>query len=175
MQDNQAIEMCQNGDQDAFHHLVDRYHNVLYGTAILMMGNRAMAEEAVQEAFLSAWRGIRGFKIGRPLKPWLTRVLINEVLTDKRRRSIPTDPIPEPDQPDAPSVSDDPDALADRVVVREAIAELDSDHRQVIVLRYSTDLTVPEIAKSVGIPEGTVKSRLSRAIARLREHLGEAE
>ncbi len=174
MQDNQAVERCQGGDRDAFRHLVDRYHGVLFGTAILMTGNRAVAEEAVQEAFLSAWKGIRKFRIGRPFKPWVTRILVNEVLSGKRRRSIRTDPIPEPDETGAPSASHNPDALADRVAVRDAIAELDSDHQQVIVLRYFTDLTVPEIANSIGIPEGTVKSRLSRAIARLREHLDEA-
>lgn len=173
MQDNQAIEKCQSGDRDAFRHIVESYHGVLYGTAVLMTGNHAIAEEAVQEAFLSAWRGIRGFKRGRPIKPWLTRILINEVLARKRRRSIPTEPIPEPDQPGAPSLSHNPDELVDRVVMREAIADLDADQQRVIVLRYYTDLTVPEIATSMHIPEGTVKSRLSRAIARLRERLHE--
>ena len=173
MQDNQAVEKCQRGDQEAFRHLVERYHNVLYGTAILMTGNRGEAEEFVQEAFLSAWRGIRGFKIGRPLKPWLTRILINQVLVGKRRLSIPTTPLADPDEPGAPSVLDDVDAHGDRAVVREAVASLEPDHRQVIVLRYFTDLTVSEIAGSLGVPEGTVKSRISRAIARLKEHLKE--
>ena len=69
MTDSEAVVRCQNGDRDAFRHLVDQYKDVLFGTAVLMTGNRATTEEHVQEAFLSAWRGIRGFRRGRPVKP----------------------------------------------------------------------------------------------------------
>ena len=71
MTDNQAILGCQRGDRNSFRHLVDRYKDVLYGTAFLMTSNRALAEEQVQEALLSAWKGILGFKKDRPFKPCL--------------------------------------------------------------------------------------------------------
>ena len=65
MSEDLTIARCQEGDREAFRVLVDRHKDVLYGTALLMTGNRAIAEEAVQEAFLSAWRGIGGFRRGK--------------------------------------------------------------------------------------------------------------
>ena len=174
MTDHEAIVRCQDGDREAFRHLADRYKDVLFGTAVLMTGNRAVAEEQVQEALLSAWRGIRGFRLGSPVKPWLVRILVNAVLSQQRRRVIPTVHIDDgPDTPDTGTV--DPaatlDALENRLVLRRAVATLSPDHRQVVVLRYFAGLTVPEAARALGVREGTVKSRLHRALAALREQL----
>ena len=171
MIDDDAIARCQEGDRDAFRHLVDRYKDVMYGTAVLMTGNRAVAEEAVQEAFLSAWRGIGGFKRGRPPKPWLMRILVNRVMDRRRKRSIPTVPL---DSADAPSVPDEADNFENRTVVREALAHLVPEQQEVVVLRYFAELTVPEVARSIGVREGTVKSRLHRALGRMREQLEES-
>ena len=170
-----TIARCQEGDREAFRVLVDQHKDVLYGTALLMTGNRAIAEEAVQEAFLSAWSGIGGFKLGRPLKPWLTRILVNGVLTQKRKRSLTTIPIEDSDGTGAPSVSDQTDVIEHRAILRQALDKLAPNQRQVVVLRYFAELTVPEIAGAMGVKEGTVKSRLHRALSRLREHLEEFE
>ena len=175
MSEDLTIARCQEGDREAFRVLVDRHKDVLYGTALLMTGNRAVAEEAVQEAFLSAWSGIGGFKLGRPLKPWLTRILVNGVLTQKRKRSIPTVPIADSGGNGVPSVSDHTEVIESRAVVRQALATLDPQQQQVVVLRYFAELTVPEISEAMGVKEGTVKSRLHRALSRLREHLEEFE
>lgn len=178
MTDNEAIMRCQGGDRDAFRYLVEQYRDVLFGTAVLMTGNRAVAEEQVQEALLSAWRGIKGFRVGRPFKPWLLRILVNAVLSQQRRRTLPTVNLGGngPDAPDA--VNTDPvetlDALENRLALRRAIAGLGPDHRQVVALRYFAGLTVPEVARTLGIREGTVKSRLHRALALLREQLEES-
>ena len=174
MTDHEAIERCQDGDREAFRHLVDRYRDVLFGTAVLMTGNRAVAEEQVQEALLSAWRGIRSFRLGNPVKPWLVRILVNAVLSQQRRRVLPI--VPMDDGPDTPDTGTaDPaaalDALETRLVLRRAIANLSPDHRQVVALRYFAGLTVPETARALGVREGTVKSRLHRALAALREQL----
>ena len=80
MDDHEVIVLCQEGDADAFRCLVEKYGSVLKGTAYLMTRDAALAEELVQDAFVSAWRGIRGFKNGRPIKPWLVRILVNRVL-----------------------------------------------------------------------------------------------
>lgn len=178
MTDHEAIQRCQDGDREAFRQLVDRYRDVLFGTAVLMTGNRAVAEEQVQEALLSAWRGIRGFRLGNPVKPWLVRILVNAVLSQQRRKALPTVQLNDtgPDEPHF--VGDDPaatlDALEDRLVLRRAIAELSPDHRQVVALRYFAGLTVPETARVLGVREGTVKSRLHRALAVLREQLDQS-
>lgn len=174
MSDDEAIARCQEGDRDAFRHLVDRYKDVLYGTAVLMTGNRAVAEEVVQEAFLSAWRGIGGFKRGHPPKPWLVRILVNEVLTRQRKQSIPTIPLADMDPAAAPSSPDQADGFQDRAIVRQALAHLVPEQQQVVVLRYFAELSVPEVARSIGVREGTVKSRLHRALGRLRETLEES-
>ena len=175
MTDNEAIMLCQNGDRDAFRYLVERYKDVLFGTAVLMTGNRALAEEQVQEALLSAWRGIRGFRTGRPVKPWLLRILVNAVLSHQRRRVLPTMTL-DGNGPDVPeSISPDPaetlNALENRLELRRAIAGLSPDHRQAVALRYFGGLTVPEVARTLGVREGTAKSRLHRALAILRQQL----
>ncbi|MXY43186.1 MAG: RNA polymerase sigma factor [Dehalococcoidia bacterium] len=173
MSEDLTIAKCQDGDREAFRVLVDRHKDVLYGTALLMTGNRAVAEEAVQEAFLSAWRGISGFRRGRPLKPWLTRILVNGVLATKRKKAVPTVPIVESGGNGAPSISDQTDAIESRLVLRQALDKLDEEQKRIVVLRYFAELTVPEIAETTGTREGTVKSRLHRALAKLREHLEE--
>ena len=175
MTDDEAIMRCQNGDRDAFRYLVERYKDVMFGTAVLMTGNRALAEEQVQEALLSAWRGIRRFRLGNPAKPWLLRILVNAVLAQQRRRSVQTVRLngngPEEPGYGSPDPTETLDALENRMALRRAIGALSPDHRQVVALRYFAELTVPEVAKTLGVREGTVKSRLHRALAILRQQL----
>ena len=179
MTDNEAIARCQGGDRDAFRHLVEQYKDVLFGTAVLMTGNRAVAEEQVQEALLSAWRGIRGFRLGNPVKPWLVRILVNAVLSQQRRRSIPTVQFDEYESAEPDPAAHNPaerlDAVESRIELRRAISELSREHRQVVALRYFAGLTVPEIARALSAREGTVKSRLHRALAVLRQQLDDCE
>ena len=172
MTDDEAVLRCQDGDREAFRHLVEQYKNPLYGTAYLMTGNAAQAEEHVQEAFLLAWRGIRTFQPGRPVKPWLMRILVNSVLGQQRKRSLTTVPLEESLPLEAPSDrSESIEAREDREALRQALAQLTPEHRQVVVLRYFADLTVPQVARSAGVREGTVKSRLHRALRQMRELL----
>ncbi len=179
MTDSEAVARCQKGDRDAFRHLVEQYKDLLFGTAVLMTGNRATAEEQVQEAFLSAWRGIRNFRLGKPVKPWVLRILINTVLSSRRKKSLPTTYISDqgPDEPDTTEGGPEEtlDALERRLYVRRAIAQLSPEHRQVVALRYFAQLTVPEVAQTLGLKQGTVKSRLSRALRNLRRHLEEED
>ena len=173
MTEELAIARCQEGDRDAFRYLVERYKDVLYGTACLMTGSRTHAEDHVQEALLSAWRGIHGFRQGHPFKPWLVRILVNEVLSQRRKRSLPTRSLEDEDHH---GESTDPAEAAasqeDRRTVRQALDGLSAEHRQVIVLRYFAELTTSEMAQSLNVREGTVKSRLNRALGNLEERLG---
>ena len=174
MTDEEAIRMCQNGNRDAFHHLVEQYKDTLYGTAVLMTGNRTSADDQVQEAFLSAWRGIGKFRRGSPFKPWVVRILVNGILTQRRRRAVATEPLGESDPvDDSPDIVESVEAKRKRQMVRRAIGGLNPEHREVVVLRYFADMTVPQVALSMGIREGTAKSRLHRALGRLREELGQ--
>ena len=87
MTEDEIIRRCQAGEREAFRCVVEQYQDVLYGTAYLMTGNRTTAEDQVQEAFISAWQGIGSFRVGRPLKPWLVRILVNKVLSYRRANS----------------------------------------------------------------------------------------
>ncbi len=137
MNDEEAVRRCQDGDREAFHHLVEQYKDVLYGTACLMTGNPSVAEEHVQESFLLAWRGIGGFHIGRPMKPWLVRILVNTVMGQRRRRSIPTAPLEEATHSgDAGNPADLTERVANQLEVRQALAALSGDHKQLVMLRY---------------------------------------
>ncbi len=174
MTDDEAVLGCQNGDRDAFRYLVERYKDVLFGTAFLMTSDRALAEEQVQEALLSAWKGIRSFRRGRPFKPWLMRVLVNAVLSHQRKRAVVTAPLGEWDRPDeSAGPAESLEINESRQTVRQALERLSPEHRQVVVLRYFAELTVPQLARSIGLREGTVKSRLHRALGQLREELRE--
>jgi len=172
MTDEQAVLRCQDGEREAFRHLVERYQDVLYGTAVLMTGDRAQAEEHVQEAFLSAWRGMPGFRSDRPVKPWLMRILVNTVVSQRRRRAVSTVSLEyESEAEDAARPAEEIEAQHDRLVIRQALEGLNPEHRQVVVLRFFAGLTVPQLAEAIGVREGTVKSRLHRALGKLREQL----
>ena len=168
MTEELAIARCQNGDRDAFRVLVERYKDVLYGTACLMNDSRAHAEDHVQEALFSAWRGIRGFRKGRPFKPWLVRILVNVVLSHQRRRSVSALSRHDHDrQEESTRVAEAAASQEDWRTVRTALAGLNAQHRQVIVLRYFAGLTTSEIAQSLNVTEDTVKSRLHYALGNL--------
>ena len=168
MTEELAIARCQAGDRDAFRYLVERYKDVLYGTACLMTGNRAHAEDYVQEALFSAWRGIRGFRRGRPFKPWLLRILVNVVLSYRGRGAGPTRSLLEADRPchstDSPDI---PASQEDWPAVRTVLADLSAEHRQAVVLRYFAGLTTSQIAQSLNVTESAVKSRLHHALGNL--------
>ncbi len=161
MTDEQAVLRCQDGDREAFHHLVERYQDLLYRTAMLMTGSRALAEELVQGALRSAWRGIHGFQHGCPVKPWLMRCLAREGMFQRRQR-----PPADSSHPVEPS-----EVQPERQAMRQALAGLDADQRHLLVLHYFADLTVPQLARALDAREDTVSTRLSRALAQLRELL----
>ncbi len=174
MTDDQAILGCQSGDRNSFRHLVDRYKDVLYGTAFLMTRDRSLTEEHVQETLLSAWKGISGFNRDRPFKPWLVRILVNIVLSHQRKRSVVTVPLGPLDHLDSSaSPTESLETSEDHNMVRRALGCLSTEHREVVVLRYFAELTVPQIARTMRVREGTVKSRLHRALGHLRQDLQE--
>ncbi|MDP2720007.1 MAG: RNA polymerase sigma factor [Dehalococcoidia bacterium] len=170
MNDSEAVSECQAGNREAFRHLVENYKDILFGTAILMTGNNAIAEDMVQEAFISAWKGINRFQNGRPVKPWLVKILVNKVLSNRRRG-----------EPYKISLDDNiggnqsGPGLAEEFEVKDevgrALDKLSEEHRQVVILRYFSELSLEEISAAMGCRQGTVKSRLHRAQGILRELL----
>jgi RNA polymerase sigma-70 factor (ECF subfamily) len=163
----EIIRRFQAGDREAFRTLVEKYQNVLYGTAYLMIGNRMVAEDQVQEAFLSAWKGIGSFRTGCPLKPWLIRTLVNKVLSYRRANSktiisLDTELVADP-------VAVDPVEdieLSDQL--QRVLQNLPEEQRQVVLLRYFTGLSLAETSAAVGRRQGTVKSQIHRALEQLK-------
>ena len=173
--DTELVRKIRNGESSAFHRLVDRYSQYLFGLALSLVGNWADAEDILQETYTGAFRGIGSFKGHSSIKTWLTRILIRQVArhhkTRARRRVIPTKlDIATDRQRSVPSPTWTADVQMD---VEAAIESLSSTHREVIVLREIKGLSYDEIAEVLGVPRGTVESRLFRARRQIKGFLGE--
>jgi len=173
--ESDLIAQSQRGDKEAFAVLVERYTGVLFGTAYLMTRDRSLAEEMVQEALLLAWRAIPGFRKGGNFKAWMVRILVNRTMSERRKRRVMTVYVKEGLEPGADPQRTEELVLeeAERDLIRRAMEELPQEQRELLVLRYYSDLSIREIARALGCREGTVKSRLHRALARLRDILNQ--
>ena len=174
-----AVLRCQAGDAGAFELIVGWYGDLLLGTAVLMLRDRGEAEDAVQDAFVSSWRGMGSFDATRPLRPWLVRVLVNEVLQRQRRKVLPVAAAGEERLASLESREVGPERVAERAWERRelagVLAALPVEAARVVVLRYFSELSIAEMAEVLGVPEGTVKSRLHRALGTLRGELAGSE
>ncbi|TFI57698.1 RNA polymerase sigma factor [Sphingomonas parva] len=173
------------GDAAAVRVVTQRHNQRLFRTAFAILGNRSEAEDAVQSAYLSAFRAIGRFEGRASLATWLTRIVVNESLgrarAAKRRRErldprsvVVLDDYRERLMAGSTSAAP-PDAALARAQIRQmleqAIARLPEAFRLVFVLREVEGLSIEEVAAAVGIPEGTVKTRHLRAKRRLQEAL----
>ena len=171
------IRRAGQGDGDAFRWLVEAYQTPVYRLALRMCGgDAALAEDAAQEAFVAAWRGLPRFRGDSRFSTWLYRLTTNAAIDCLRRekRHRGADDLEGVDLPDG---GDGPQEAAERAetqdAVRRALALLSDEHRQVLLLRYMQELDYGEIAAALQVSEGTVKSRISRAKARLQALLSE--
>lgn len=151
-----------------------RYQGVATRTAYLITRNASEAEEAAQDGFVKAYQALARFREGAPFRPWLLRIVANEAIN--RRKSAGRRPSVELteafDRPlDDRAASPETAALEaeTRRMVVGSLAQLSEDDRLIISYRYFLDLSEAEMADALGVARGTVKSRLSRALARLRE------
>lgn len=166
MIEDDLIVRCRAGDEAAFRHLVESYHGCVYRTAYALTIDPDDASEVVQETFLKAWHGIGQFRGEATLSTWLTRLALNagaDYLRRHRRGAFRRVlGLVTRYQPDALRTVEDRDEL------RDAFRQLSEPARQVIALRYGLDLPIAEVARIIGCPEGTAKSRLNAAKTRLR-------
>jgi len=161
----------------AFRRLVDRQLDAAYRLAAVILNDRVEAEDAVHDAALSAWQRWDDLRDPARFDAWFQRILVNgcrDRLRAKARHRV-VDLGRELVEGEHPRVPDAADATAIRDALAQALDALPADERLAVTLRYQADLTVPVIAVVLGIPEGTVKSRLHHALARLRLVLEEAE
>ena len=177
--DAELLALARSGDDGAFRCLVERYEPVVAATVIGMLGRGDDAEDVGQETFIRFHRALGEFRGESALKTYLVRIAMNlslNALKQRKRRSwrflsrdrdadVPIAIAPHPDVA--------PDEQQERqTVVARAIRQLGDKHRAVVTLRLLQDLSVRETAQALGIPEGTVLSRLARATEQLRVSLG---
>jgi RNA polymerase sigma-70 factor (ECF subfamily) len=178
LEESELIERAQRGDLVAYGDLVRAYQDVAVRTAYLACGDAAEAEDAVQEALIKAHRALGRFRAGAPFRPWLLQIVANEARNRRRsagRRVGLALRVAEDRPSDAAAPSPEAAILAgeSRTALLEAMNRLSEEDRLVLAHRYFLDLSEAETAAALGIPRGTVKSRASRAIARLRGRLAE--
>ena len=179
METEALIRRCQRGDKLAIEVLIRRFQNYVYRLCYLVMGNEQDAEDMTQETFIRAFRALPRFEIrqGINFEAWLYRIATNCCRSRMRRKWYQVLPWPDP----APPIVNEPDEQPERLLLRneqrdeilEAIGSLGDKHKLVVILRYYAGLSNEEIARTLNIPSGTVRSRLHTARQRLRSLLAD--
>jgi RNA polymerase sigma-70 factor (ECF subfamily) len=179
LDDTELIERARRGDVMAYEELVRRYRDVAVRTATVVGGGDD-AEDATQEAFVKAYAALDRFRAGSPFRPWLLQIVANEARNRRRsagRRASLAVRAAE-DRPPGGAAPSPEAAVLDherRTTLAAALSRLRDEDREVIGARYLLDLSEAEAAQTLGLPKGTVKSRLSRALVRLRTELSALE
>jgi RNA polymerase sigma-70 factor (ECF subfamily) len=178
LEDQHLVERAARGDLGAYDDLVRQYQEIAFRTAYLITGDSAEAEDVAQEGFVKAYRALGRFRAGEPFRPWLLRIVANEARNRRKAASRraglalrAAEGRPSGDAAPSPEAA----ALASeqRAMLLAALDRLRDDDRQAIAQRYFLELSEAEMAAALGVARGTVKSRLSRALGRLRQGLGE--
>jgi RNA polymerase sigma factor (sigma-70 family) len=176
LEDGTLIERARAGDAGAYEELVRLHSDIAFRTAYLLTGSAADAEEVAQDGFVNAFRALGGFRPGAPFRPWLLSIVANQARNRRRAASrrvrmelrnlsaARTEPGPA-------SPEDVVEQNAARQALLSAVESLEEDDRLVVVSRYFLDLSSQDTAAVLGVAEGTVKSRLSRALVKLRGRL----
>jgi RNA polymerase sigma-70 factor (ECF subfamily) len=175
--DDALVERACRGDAGAYGRLVERYQDLAFRTAWIIVGDSTEAQDAAQEAFIKAYYALARFRPGEPFRPWLLQIVANQARNQRRaggRRSALTlraMALERPSGDAAPS----PEASAlleeQRQTLLKAVGSLREEDRLVVACRYFLELSEVEMAAALGCARGTVKSRLSRALGRLRKAL----
>ncbi|MGH8870993.1 MAG: RNA polymerase sigma factor [Acidimicrobiia bacterium] len=170
------ILRARSGDVAAFEELVRAHERIAMRVAYLVVGDRTMAEDVTQEAFVKAHHALSRFREDASFRPWLLRIVRNEALNQRRRLGrqdrlslrLASDPV---SGGAAPSPETTVISVMQRQEVLAAVNELPDRYRQVVAHRYLLGLSEAETAATLGIPAGTVKSRTARALRRLERSL----
>ncbi len=174
--DEALVELISMGDELALGELYDRFGQVAYGMALRVVGDRGLAEEAVQDAFLSVWRSAARFDAGRGLcRSWfLTIVHRRAVDVVQRANRRPETPVEAVSERASPSADETAAVLEERRVVLHALRRIPGVQREAIELAYYGGYTQSQIADRLGVPLGTIKTRVYNGMSMLRTLLSEA-
>jgi RNA polymerase sigma-70 factor, ECF subfamily len=180
--DNEAalVARARKGDAVAYGELVRAHQEIAFRVAFLAGGSAGEAEDAAQDAFVKAWRALPRFRAGAPFRPWLLTIVANEARNRRRaagrRTGLALRAVDDAAR-EAPAPSPEAAVLAGarRDELLAGLGALDDRDRAVLTCRYLLELTEGETAAALGCRRGTVKSRTSRALARLRERIAAEE
>ncbi len=183
MDEEKLIQDASKGDLESFNRLVLTYQDMVFNQAFRIIGEQESAEDAAQDAFISAYRHLQNFR-GGSFKAWLLRIVTNacydELRRKKRRPTLPLEPVDEEDEEiESPSWLADPgESPEERIersqlnrAIQHCLNELPQEFRSIVVLVDIQGLDYREAAQSAGKPVGTIKSRLARARIRLQDCL----
>jgi len=167
------VERARGGDHDAFAVLVRASVARLDAAARLILRDRELAADAVQEAFIRAWRNLPGLRDPEAFDGWLHRLLVRSCIDAIRRRrarpfEVELPPIEAPVHGSLVAGADPASDVVDRELIDDALRRLDPTWRAVVVLHYFLGMPLPEAASVLGIPLGTAKSRLHRSLGLMR-------
>lgn len=166
------IRRAKAGDRQAFDDLISPLMTQAFRLAYGILFDRGAAEDAVQEAALRSWRKLANLRLGTEMRPWFLAIVVNQCRDVIGGRWWSVIRLPSTPLKDAASYEDSVEVGAD---LRAALRRLPFNQREVLVLRFYGDLTVEHIAAMVGVPAGTVKSRLNRGLAAMRPYFGLVE
>lgn len=179
MNEIEIVRRCQDGDEGAFEMLYRQYAQKALRTAFLFTQRPSLAEDAVQETFVQVWQSIRELRDAGAFRAWLYRILIHRVRrlgkTDGKEPALPLDAAADCRDPHTSGPEEQVERGDALRRIRTAIARLPEPHRLTLILHYYSGLSEAETAEALGIPTGTVKSRLHAARARLRDQLSKDE
>jgi RNA polymerase sigma-70 factor (ECF subfamily) len=167
MDDSTAIQKCKAGETEAFGHLVRRYQSEAIGHAVAILGSLDDALDAVQDAFLDAYQAMKRFDVSRRFYPWLYTILRNrcfEMLASRRKQAAASE-----DAVELLAQTEKNSCGVAASIVDRALRELAAEDRELLTLKHLDGLSYKEIAEILGIPVGTVMSRLYYARRRFRE------
>lgn len=174
--ESDLVAQARRGDTRAYQALLEEHQTIAFRTAYLIAGSAADAEDAVQEGFVKAYYALDRFRPGAPFRPWILRIVANEA-KNRRRSAVRRDALVlrAAEEPPSGGAVPSPEAALlgseERGLLLAAVNELREEDRLVIACRYFVGLSEEETAAALGWRRGTVKSRLSRSLARLRERL----
>jgi RNA polymerase sigma-70 factor (ECF subfamily) len=174
--DRRLIRAAQKGSEDALAELFQRHWPRAHRAAYLVVRESAAAEDIAQEAFVSAVRNLDRFDWRRPFAPWLHRIVVNRAIDFSRARTLRREVGVDPEAVPERTSHGDPGTPSSRPYSDQVAAALDglsAEHRAVVVMRYLLEYTPGEIAEALGLPRGTVNSRLRRGLDRLGAALEE--
>jgi RNA polymerase sigma factor (sigma-70 family) len=177
LSDESLLSLVASSDDQALAELYDRFGRVAYGLALRILRDEALAQDAVQEAFLAIWRSADRFLAERAkASTWILTLVhrrsVDLVRREDRRRGEPLESAVEPAAPE--TVEDEATLGFERRFVQEALSRLQPEQREALELGYYGGLTQSELAERLGLPLGTIKSRMFTGLSRLRELLAEA-